>query len=75
MFVTLRQVAAAVTVTVIPLLIITASAAVGTAEPPQVAVAFQFPDTDAVLVALNAVALNTTISTIIVSRTISIRNM
>ncbi|HVN47831.1 MAG TPA: hypothetical protein VMU30_03305 [Bacteroidota bacterium] len=50
-----------------PLLIITASAAVGTAAPPQVAVALQFPVTEAVLVALKAVALNVTISADIVS--------
>ena len=37
------------TVTVIPELIITVSVLVGTAAPPQVAVLFQFPDTDAVL--------------------------
>jgi hypothetical protein len=45
------------TVTVMPGLIITASAEVGTAEPPHVAVLFQLPETDAVLCA-NAKALN-----------------
>ena len=39
------------TVTVMPLLIVTASAEVGTAEPPQVAVLLQFPLTEAVLAA------------------------
>jgi len=39
------------TVTVMPELIVTASAEFGIADPPQVAVLFQFPDTDAVLAA------------------------
>jgi hypothetical protein len=52
LFVILLQVApVALTVTVIPLLIITLSFAPGTTLPPQVAVAFQLPVTDAVLVA------------------------
>jgi hypothetical protein len=58
------QVAAAVIVTVIPLLIITTSVTVGTAEPPQVAVALQAPVTDAVFVALKAIALNAITSNI-----------
>ena len=45
------QVAATLTVIVIPLLIVTASLAVGIACPPHVAVAFQFPETEAVRVA------------------------
>ena len=45
------QTAAIFTVTVIPLLIITSSEEVGTEDPPQVAVLFQLPLTDAVLVA------------------------
>jgi len=42
------------TVTVMPEFIETASLEVGTAEPPHVDVLFQFPDTDAVLVASGA---------------------
>ena len=38
-------------VTVIPVLMVMSSALVGTAAPPQVAVAFQFPETLAVLAA------------------------
>lgn len=38
-----EQTAAVLTVTVIPLLIVTASEEVGTAEPPHVVVEFQFP--------------------------------
>jgi len=64
LFVTLRQVAAAPTVTVTPLLIVTASAAVGTAAPPHVAVELQRPVTDAVLAALNAGALIAITSTV-----------
>jgi hypothetical protein len=45
------QVASRFTVTVIPELIVTSSKLVGTAAPPQVAVEFQFPVTDAVRVA------------------------
>jgi hypothetical protein len=52
------QEASTVTVTVIPLLIMTSSAATGTAEPPQVAVEFQFPVTDAVLVAALALPVS-----------------
>jgi len=47
--VSVLQAATTSTVTVIPLLIVTASAAVGTAAPPHVAVLLQFPETDAVL--------------------------
>ncbi len=45
--------AATSTVTVTPVLIVTASADVGTAAPPHVAVLLQTPDTDAVLAAPN----------------------
>ena len=43
-----KQLPVALMVTVTPLLMVTSSDAVGTALPPQVAVLFQFPDTDAV---------------------------
>jgi hypothetical protein len=46
--------ASAVTVTVIPALIVTSSTDVGTDCPPQVAVLFQFPLTEAVRVASGA---------------------
>ena len=45
------QAASAVTVTVTPLLMVTASPATGTDEPPQVAVLFQLPLTEAVFAA------------------------
>jgi hypothetical protein len=45
------QAAAAVTVTVIPAFIVTASPSTGTDSPPHVAVEFQLPVTDAVLAA------------------------
>jgi hypothetical protein len=49
-------------VTTIPELIITASADVGTAAPPQVAVLLQLPVTDAVLCASAVVPMSTTIA-------------
>jgi hypothetical protein len=45
------QAAFAVTVTVMPLFMVTTSPATGTEAPPHVAVAFQLPVTDAVLFA------------------------
>jgi len=54
LMVTLRHDAGTSTVTVIPLLMVTASADVGTAEPPQVVVLLQLPLTEAVLAAPSA---------------------
>jgi microcystin-dependent protein len=53
--VTEEHAASAVTVTVMPSLMVTVSPATGTAEPPHVAVAFQAPVTEAVLAAALAV--------------------
>ena len=54
---------AAVTVTV-KAPIVTSSALVGTAAPPQVVVKFQLPDADAVLVAANISLLDKKIQTV-----------
>jgi hypothetical protein len=46
-----EAVASSVTVTVVPAAIVTSSPDTGTGPPPQVAVEFQFPDTEEVMVA------------------------
>ena len=51
MVVSVLQAAATSTITLIPLLIVTSSEAVGTELPPHVAGRLQFPDTEAILVA------------------------
>ena len=61
----LAQEAVVLMVTVTPLLIVTASLAVGTEDPPQVVVLFQLPDTEAVRCAFNAVAVTSNTSNIL----------